>query len=259
MDLKTAQLIIVDAAHWRVPSIKFNYRGESTLNPNFKQITQFAKEHSNNSTFIDRIINSNFKFPNKTEIFEGLANQTKIKVSIDSFNKEIMEKQRTGAVFEHTVSNITKFYNQFLTKDSELVIQVVRTNQNKDEDFLSEIKKRWPSATLSIRDMVPGRIKDENTKDLEHKKRSDNRQSCIQAHARIIFDHQGTAQACCPDIGSKLNLGNIHDQNINQIWNGERAKNLRQSLKNKSAFDYEPCKSCPSFESYCGFKPSWRS
>lgn len=261
MSWDTAQLIIADAASIGVNSIKFNFRGESTLNPNFAKITSFAKIHAQGSTFIDRLTNSNFMFKNDREdIFLGLCNQTKVKVSFDSFNKEVLEKQRNKANYELILANIDKFYNYPQRKDTELVIQAVRTKLNKDEDIYGEAKKRWPSATISIRDMVGGRV-DKDLSQLEDKKRDfSNRQSCLQAHNRIIFDWQGNAQVCCPDTASKLQIGNIHDESIYQIFNSKKAKAIRKALLDKTAFDkIDACKNCSSHESFKGYKHPWGS
>lgn len=262
MDFSIAKLIIVDAASLGVMSIKTNYRGESTLNPKFLDITNFIKDHASGSAFIDRITNSNFKFNNERgDIFEGLCNQTKVKVSFDSFRKDVMEKQRIGSNHDLILKNIDTFYNHPLRikTDTELVIQSVITKLNKDEDIYSIAKKRWPSATISIRDMVSGRV-NKDLSSLENKTRDlENRQSCIQAHARLIFDIEGNAQVCCPDISSKLKVGNILEHNMYDIFNSEAAKEIRRSLKNKSAFDKDPCKSCSSFESFKGYKHPWSS
>lgn len=260
MDLNTAKLIIADAASWKVPSIKFNYRGESTLHPDFKQITQFAKDHADSKTFIERLTNSNFNFKNGSEdILDGLCNQTKVKISFDSFIPEVLEKQRAGAKFDRIVKNIDDFYNYKARKNTEIVIQAVRTKLNADEEIAHKVSKRWPMAKVSIRDMVGGRV-DTDLSVYENKTRDvKNRKSCIQAHARLIFDWEGNAQACCPDIGSRLNFGNIKSQSIFQIFNSEKAKDLRASLKDKTAFMLEPCKSCSSFESYKGYIPSFGS
>lgn len=261
MELKTAKLIIAEAAILKVPSIKFNYRGESTLNPNFREITSFAKEHADKNTFIERLTNSNFKFRNDNEdIFQALCNQTKVKVSFDSFIPEVLESQRAGAIYDLAIKNINKFYNYKNRKDTELVIQAVRTLKNKDEDIYGEVKKRWPSAQVSIRDMVSGRV-EKDLSELEDKKRDPkNRKSCVQAHARVIFDIYGNAQMCCPDIKSDLKIGNIHDNGLYFIYNSMRALQIRDMLKNKSAFTkLDACKNCSSHESYKGFTPSWRS
>lgn len=260
MDLKTAQLIILDAANIGVNSIKFNWKGESTLNPRFKEITSLAKSLAKGSTFIDRLTNSNFKFlSTKSDIFEGLCNQTKVKISFDSFIPEVMEKQREGAIHSLIMKNIDIFYNHPNRKDTEIVIQAVRTNLNKDEDLEGQVKRRWPTATLSVRDMVTGRVNND-LKSLENKKRdASERNSCLQAHNRLVFNWAGNAMMCCVDIGEKLNIGNIHEKSIYEIFNSDKALNIRKSLKDKSAFEFDPCKTCSSFESYKNYKAPWSS
>lgn len=260
MEYRTAQLIIVDAASLGVNSLKFNFRGESTLNPRFKDITQFAKDHAQGSTFIDRITNSNFKFDTAREdIFEGLCNQTKVKVSFDSFSADVMHAQRAGSIHSLALKNIDHFYNHPKRKNTELIVQAVRTKLNKDEDIVGEAKKRWPEAGVSVRDMVGGRV-NADLQALEYRERDfSNRQSCLQAHNRLIFDWKGNAQACCPDTGSKIQFGNIYDKTVYQIFNSENAKALRISLLNKSAFASSPCNTCSSFESFKGYKHPWGS
>jgi radical SAM protein with 4Fe4S-binding SPASM domain len=74
-----------------------------------------------------------------------------------------------------------------------------------------------------------------------------------------VFDWQGNAQMCCIDIKSELQLGNIHDKSIYEIFNSQKAKEVRKSLLNKQGFNLEPCKSCSSFESYKNYKAPWGS
>lgn len=255
MDLNTAKLIIVEAANLGVNSLKFNWKGESTINPHFQEITKFAKDHADGLTFIDRLTNSNFKFiSDRSDIFEGLCNQTKVKISFDSFIPEVMESQRTGAIHSQIMKNIDIFYNHPNRKDTKIVIQAVRTLLNKDEDFKYQAEKRWPGVEISIRDMVAGRS-GKDLSHLENKKRdSSNRQTCLQAHNRLVFNWKGEAMMCCVDLSEKLNVGNIKDESLYNIFNSLKAKSIRKSLKDKTAFDHDPCKSCSSFESYKGYK-----
>ncbi len=261
MSERIAKLIILDAAYLGVPSIKFNYRGESTLNPHFEMLTEFAKDHAGKYTFQERITNSNFKFSiDRDDIFRGLCNQTKVKVSFDSFVPGVMEEQRAGSSRVRAMANITKFYNMDARKDTELVIQSVRTKLNANEDIAYEVKKLWPSAKVSIRDMVGGRVKSEKSDALENKSRDlSGRKSCIQAHARLIFNFEGKAQICCPDIGSELTVGDISTDTLSMIFNSPKAKEIRKRLKDKTAFQLSPCKNCSSFESYKGYSAPWGS
>jgi len=256
MEWDTAKLIIYQAAELGVSSLKMNWRGESTMNPIFPRVCEYAKSLSTGSVFIDRLTNSNFKFDtSKDDIFRALSFQTKVKVSYDSFRKDVFEKQRAGGNHDITTANIEKFYN-LPGRNTEIVIQVVRTQKNKDEDFEGEIKKRWPSASLSIRDVVEGRLNKDIGDILVKKRDTDNRQSCLQAHVRLIFDASGRASPCCPDIKNELVVGNIHQQSLYEIFNSQIAKDLRRDLKSKKAFENDPCKNCSSHETFKGYKPS---
>lgn len=260
MTYDIATKILMEAALLGVPSIKMNWKGESSINPRFSAITAYAKRLAKGSTFIDRLSNSNFNFPTRRDdIFDGFCNQTKVKISFDSFIKEVFETQRTLGNWETTCRNIDIFYNHPNRKNTEIVIQAVRTKLNKDEDIEGEVRKRWKDATVSIRDMVAGRV-EKNLDDLEHRKRNiGERQSCTQAHVRIIYNHEGRAFPCCPDVSEKLQIGDARKQTVGEIFNGHYAKELRKDLKCGKAFLKDPCKNCSSFESYKGFKPVWNS
>lgn len=259
MSWQTASKIVTQAAELGVHSLKMNYRGESTTNPIFFPVTKLAKDLAGGSTFIERITNSNFKFGHdRDDIFQGLCNQTKVKVSFDSFRAEVFETQRAGGNHLITSKNIDKFYN-YPGRDNELVIQAVRTTANKDEDIEGQAKRRWPEAAISIRDMVAGRV-EKDVSALESRVRdASERQTCLQAHVRLMFDWQGRAGVCCPDIANKIVAGDIHKMSLREIFNSEVARQIRRDLKNGKAFESDPCKNCSSFESFKGFKPNWNS
>ena len=154
------------------------------------------------------------------------------------------------------------FYNRpaRIKSETQLVIQAVRTKLNADEDLAGQIKYWWPEAEVSIRDMVAGRVNTDKVGQMEARKRDvDNRQSCIQAHVRLIFNHEGKAYPCCPDIKEELYLGEIEKDTLKEIFNGYAARSLRADLKNGRAFADDPCRTCSSFESYKGYKQPWGS
>jgi len=253
MTLSTATVIIDQAAEFGVSSLKFNWKGESTLNPMFSRILHHAAKYN----FVEKIINSNFKFTKRRdEILEALCTLDKVKISFDSFRKDVFETQRAGGKWHITCDNINRFYNHPLRNKTKIVIQAVRTNLNKDEDIAGQVRERWPEAEVSIRDMVSGRV-DKDLTGLENKERKGERQSCLQAHVRLIFNKEGYVFPCCPDIKEKMCFGNIWDEDIEGLFS--RGRSLRKDLKNLSAFDRDPCKNCSSFETFVGYKPSWQS
>ena len=263
MDKQLAFKIIMQAADAGVNSIKFNHRGEPTMNPHYFEITELAKDLARGSVFIDRLTNSNFKIhPTRREdVFKGLSHMTKVKVSYDSFLKNVFEKQRAGGNHDLTSQNIDLFYNHSsrIKSETRLVIQSVRTLLNKDEDIAGEVKKRWPDAEVSIRDMVAGRV-EKDLSSMENKVRDQSdRQSCVQAHARMVVHWDGRVAPCCPAIKNNLFIGNLNTQTLLSVFNSIEAKGLRRSLKSKAAFETEPCKSCSSYESFRGYQAPWES
>ena len=260
MKFDTARKIIQQSAEIGVHSLKFNWKGESTINPYFDDITTLAKSLARGGTFIDRLTNSNFKFrTDKDYIFRGLSNQTKVKISYDSFNKKVFETQRAGGDHDLTTRNIDKFYD-WPGRETEIVIQAVRTQANKDEDIEGLAKKRWPSARISIRDMVAGRLNKDMSSMETRSRDSSERQSCQQAHVRLLFNYKGDCFPCCPDVGETLRIGSIEKKTVKQLFNSAYAKSLRKDLKTGAAFTWSPaCKGCSSFESFKGFKPVWNS
>lgn len=263
MNKETAYRAIYEAAQLGVNSLKFNYRGESTLHPDYTRITKLAKTLASGSTFIDRLANTNFQISPtiRDDRFEGLANLTKVKISYDSFIADVFENQRHKGKHSLITENIDMFYNHPSRIKSEtiMVIQAVRTLKNKDEDIEGQAKKRWPEAQISIRDMVAGRV-EKDVSNFEHRKRDfSNRQSCLQAHNRMIIHHDGRVGPCCPAIKNDLIIGTFPNQSLYSIFNGLPAKKLREELLNKTAFHMNPCRTCSSFESFKGFKPSWDS
>jgi len=252
--------ILDQSARLEVNSLKFNFRGESTINPSYTKIVKYAKSLASGLTFIDRIANTNFQILPKfrDDKFDGLASLTKVKVSFDSFNKQIFESQRIKGDHDLIMENIDLFYNskERIKSETQLILQAVRTKANADEDFMAIAKSKWPEIEVSIRDMVDGRLETSVQDEAVNDRDFDNRQSCIQAFVRMIFLHDGRAQMCCPDIKEKLVLGNINETSLYELFNSSKAEMVRSNLRDKKAFLCEPCKGCSSYESFKGFKPN---
>ncbi len=263
MKLATAERVIRESAELGVNSLKFNFRGEGTLNPHYSKITKYAKSFAGGSVFIDRLANSNFKIipARRDDVFSGLAALTKVKVSYDSFNAEVFEHQRAKGIHALTTENIDLFYNhpERIKSETQIVIQAVRTNLNKDEDIAGMAAVRWPEATISIRDMVAGRV-EKDLGEYENKTRdASGRIPCNQAFVRLIVHHDGRVGPCCPSIKNDLLVGDVNTQSVREVFNSTIAVQLRKDLKSGKAFESNPCKGCSSFESYKGYKAKWTS
>jgi hypothetical protein len=50
-----------------------------------------------------------------------------------------------------------------------------------------------------------------------------------------------------------LRLGNIRDHSVYEIFNSQKARDLRRDLLSLKAFEKDPCRTCSSFESFSGY------
>ncbi len=251
MDYKTAKRILQQAHKLKVPSLKFNFRGESTLNKDFYHITLLAKMQAKGYTFQDRIVNTNLvNVYDSNYKLDGLLNCTTIKVSLDSLNIETYKKIRIGGDFQQVITSLNYLHKRIT--DQRLILQFVRTEENKKENF-NRAKLLWPKAEIVVKDLVGGRNKDNAMPKGE-------RQCCIQPFVRLITLFNGDMIMCCPDFKAQCVLGNIKTMTLYDAFNSAQASLLRDNLKCGLAFNYyNMCKNCSSWESYKGWKGSWKS
>lgn len=65
------------------------------------------------------------------------------------------------------------------------------------------------------------------------------KQVCMQPFTAIEINGDGEVYTCCPAYINKYSIGNIHEsKNLEEIWNGEKAKELRKRILND---DYSLC------------------
>lgn len=250
MNYNAATQIILEAARLKVPSLKFNFRGEPTLYPDLLRILTIAKYHSTHNTFIDRIINTNLQFDtDREDIFKALLTCTTIKISIDTLNESTYEKQRGSKDYLRVVQNLKKLYS--MKTNQRIVLCFVRTIYNAKEDF-NKIKDIYPDIEISVKDFVGGR-------NSRSKSPQGKRKVCTQAFTRLIITSNLDMQLCCPDITTSYVLGNYKNTLIQSAFNSKRANWLRMALWDGMAFEIQPCKNCSSYESHKGWKGNWKS
>jgi len=60
----------------------------------------------------------------------------------------------------------------------------------------------------------------------------------------MVILQDGSVTACCLDYDGQINLGNVNEQSIYDIWNGEKYKKIRADFKKLNYKDYKPCQKC---------------
>lgn len=235
--------IIDESARLGVPALKMNWRGESTIHPDYSDILEYAGNSVR--SFHEILVNTNANCPEKS--LDGLMAATKVMVSLDSLVPEIYAKMRAGGSLEKAKEIIKEL---ICRKHPNLWIRRVLTQDNKKEPFLEMVRQEFGLSPKVSEHYCYDRNSQSNHEQsgCEH----DNgmaRIYCNYPSQRVVVASTGLCYPCCIDLHETMPIGDITKQSLNDIWVGNNMVNLRQQLRNNH-YVSEACKNCQSWMSY---------
>lgn len=240
MKKELAFKIIDQASLLKVPSMKFNWRGEPLLNPQLPEIISYAKSKG----ILETIINTNAtKLNDKVSNALIDAGLDLIIYSFDGGTKETYEFMRPGRFkknsFEDVYYNIINFARIKNSRKSILPrtkIQMVLTHEtiNEVDSYLNLFQDVVDDVSVKQYTERGGKIKDFNdsqkNKINEFIKKnnisgnyelmrsldgtlfiSDGRLPCEQPYQRLLVTYDGRVSMCCYDWGSMHTIGYVDE------------------------------------------------
>ena len=180
---------------------------------------------------------------------------TRLFVSIDGATKETYDKVRVPVGkglykknrLELLEKNILRFIE--LRNEKKVGLPLVRTSfvalkQNKEE--IDMFIKKWQPIVDHVdiqKNVVPFFELDE-MKELEETTKNDNNKKyqCHEPWGQVTIYSDGTVAPCCTTFGRNLPIGNMHNQTLEEIWNGEKMSKIRQGFKENKP--HLVCKTC---------------
>ena len=160
-----------------------------------------------------------------------------LSISLDAATPETYKKIRRGGVLEKVEKNIQRFLD--LRGDNLLPLLRVsmvklKENENEREDFL----KKWENRADVIDFQTCVDFSD--VYDIDNVVKWDP--ECSQPFKRVYIIEDGTIYPCCSGYCIHYPLGNIKDMSLEEVWNGEKIKKLRELLKRNEMPDF--CRKC---------------
>jgi radical SAM protein with 4Fe4S-binding SPASM domain len=227
---------------WKSPlSVKFNWRGEAVLNPDFYLLAERLKRYG-----IITELNTSLSQQLTHEQLWCIANYTdRLSISIDSMIAINYEKIRKGADYCLTMTNFdTLYYYRQLTNLPKIIINRRTSKLTEEEsdfefkqDFLIDGKK---NLEFNIKPAQSRNNKNIYTKQLKKNK------YCGQPSRRMVVGVDGKVFACCHAYKEQpeLYLGNVKENSLKELWNSfDKRKKLVQELKN--GIMNKACLECP--------------
>lgn len=230
--------LVISKIKDKTDTIYLHVKGEPLIHPNLVDFLDIAEENNlkvnitTNGTLFPQLVDKikdkksltkiNFSLHSENNYPNYLENIFK---SVDKINKTIIYRLWTlkdGSLDEKstsTVDKIAEYYN--LSPD---IVDKIKNEKNikiKDTTYVDKDNEfDWPSIT--------------------------NHNSCgfcyaLKTHIAILVD--GTVVPCCLDSNGIINLGNIYNDEIDDIINSERYKRLQKSFQDRKPSE-KLCQSC---------------
>jgi len=219
MDLKLFKNIIDQAHKGGARAITLASRGEPTIHSQFPEMLDYC-----NGKFYEIKMNTNALLLNEKLIHRILSSDVNIIVfSIDAYDSRMYEKIRNVKKFEKVVGNIALFHKirKESYPESKVVTRAhgVRVYKEVDPDkfylfwkgkvdevTIIECVPRWNTYNNEIIDRIF---------------------PCLMPFERMYIWYDGTCNPCDVDYKSFLEMGNVNDQTIEEIWNSKKFNQFR--------------------------------
>lgn len=246
VDMDLARHIIDDAASFGVSQVRFFLAGEPLFHPHLDKMIASARRKGmltqvhTNATILDE--------KHSVELLDcGLDS---ISFSFDGENAEDYEAIRVGADFGKTLENILHFLR--MKKERGLrnpfvffqVIKPYRPDSPFTPTISDEFKKRFTGLPIdNFRVLYPFSWPGQETQDFV-RPTGKKVYPCPVLWQSLSVGWDGKILGCCGDLNGIVTLGDVREQSLREIWNGEEIVWMRQQHVLKKYRDIPLCRDC---------------
>jgi radical SAM protein with 4Fe4S-binding SPASM domain len=217
--------------------------GEPLLNKNIATMVKKLKDAG-----IKRVnFSTNASALNEKKSYDLLkAGLDEIRFSIDGYTKETFEKVRKGSKFEKVIKNCINFINLRDKLNANTQIQIRFVEQKKNEHEIKEWKNFWLSKLKKTDIVASKKLHSWGNKleNFEGNIDSSLKSPCISPFSTLEVLYDGTVPLCGCDYKPTVNLGNVKNNTLKEIWNNEKFTKIRQKHASGNRNDIPICVGC---------------
>lgn len=217
--------------------------GEPLLHPELIEMINYVSKHN----FFTSISTNAMLLDNR--MAQKLLNSKvdEITLALDSLNEEVYNKIRVKGNLQRVRHNIDNFLSLWFTSDrsKKVELQVVINKLNESEVPTFENLYGWlnneKNGKLRIKEYSTFAGK---TKNMQPKEIAPRRFKCNKLNNSMAILWNGDVSICCRASEGECLIGNLQENTLEEIWNGEKLKFYRQALKNQEFDKIQLCKNC---------------
>jgi radical SAM protein with 4Fe4S-binding SPASM domain len=236
---------IVDQVSHKVHDLYLFHRGESLLHPRVAELITYAQGKG-----IPCRIHTN-----ATRLSASLSKQVLntgldvLSFSFDGYNASLYEKNRYPAKFEETLGNIKQFL--LMKKESKkrkpiTVLQMMDVGENPPvpelKAFVSSLKSLGLNRLVFRRPHNWGGAIPLSTESPKEQRKQ--LFACTFPWYALVIYWNGKVGPCPQDFFSRMIVGDINCQTIQEIWTGREMQALREKIRNREYPSLSTCRKC---------------
>ena len=226
---------VVDKAEGNIEFISLASRGEPLLCPDIKKMLLYTK-----GKFLNLKINTNASLLDEKMSYAILESGVKTLVfSADAADGKLYSELRVNGKFETIIKNIEKFQEIRLKHFNSNIITRVSGVKVSEKQKISEMNNFWGNLVdqVAFVNYVPW-------ENVYESKQLDIQTPCSDLWRRMFVWWNGDVNPCDVDYKSKLKVGNIKNNNIEELWNSKSYTILRNEHNANNRAKINPCSKC---------------
>jgi molybdenum cofactor biosynthesis enzyme MoaA len=170
-----------------------------------------------------------------------------IMISVDSIHKETFEEIRVKLSFEKVLANVLEFIRLRDAGNYKTTIRIRAIKLEKNQDELDEWLKFWNDKIGKIDRayiMPEHSWGNQSYEEQEAKKQFYSNIACISPFSTMVMHVDGTIGLCGCDYKAFYKLGDFKIMSLQEIWQGEKYKQVRFNHYNKKRNEIPLCQGC---------------
>jgi radical SAM protein with 4Fe4S-binding SPASM domain len=227
---------IIDQIVGNIEAVTLASRGEPLMAKNITSMLEYLS-----GKFLGLKINTNASFLTEEKAHAVLAAEPNTLVfSADASDKELYSKLRVNGNLDKVISNI-KMFNKIKNKHYPKSRTITRVSgvRFKNEQNFSEIEKFWNSYVNQV-----AFVQYNPWETVYSSPKNDISEHCSDLWRRTFIWWNGVVNPCDVDYRSILSVGNIENETLSQIWQGDKYNTLRTQHSTESRCKISPCSGC---------------
>ena len=186
-------------------------------------------------------INTNASLLTEKKIHAILRNGVStIVFSADAADAELYKKLRINGDLKKVKKNV-ELFNKIKNSDyksSNIITRVSGVKVNEDQNSL-DMEKMWGDLVDQV--AFVNYVPTENVYQMDENSITD---PCSDLWRRMFIWWDGKVNPCEIDFFSKLEVGNIINKSLSEVWNSELYKQYRKKHINQERVKIKPCNRC---------------